>query len=141
MNSGQIHWGRIVAAAFLAEGSVFAIFFILLFGAALAGVPDLAKPMSTLDYADAMVSSFVSVFLFTLWVGKRIESGFVLHGILVGAFAILLFLIVIFTLRGSLAQPFLYVVAHFLKILGGAAGGLMAQRRRRDSVTRGLPPA
>jgi hypothetical protein len=47
--------------------------------------------MSTLDYIDAMLSSFVMVFLFSLWVGKRIESGFVLHGTLIGVVGILLF--------------------------------------------------
>lgn len=122
-------------AGFLAELAVFAIFFLLLLGAMLAGVPELARPMSTLDYIDAMVSSFVMVFLFTLWVGKRIESGFVLHGILVGAVGIVLFAIVIFALSGALAQPPLYIVAHGLKILGGVAGGLVADRRSRRTIS------
>lgn len=130
----RIHWGRIVVAGFLAEAAVFAVFFLLLIGATLAGVPDLARPMSTLDYVDALVSSFVMVFLFTLWIGKRIESGFVLHGILIGVVGVVLFGIVIFTTTGTLAQPALYVVAHFLKILGGIAGGLVAERRRRRVV-------
>jgi putative membrane protein (TIGR04086 family) len=90
--------------------------------------------MSTLDYADAMVSSFVTIFLFTLWVGKHIESGFVLHGILVGVVAILLFVVVIFALNRTFAEPPLYVVAHFLKILGGLIGGLVAQRRRHSVI-------
>ena len=130
----DIHWGRIVVAGFLAEAVVFAIFFLLLFGATLAGVPEIARPMSTLDYADAMVSSFATVFLFTLWVGRRIESGFILHGILVGVVALLLFQIVIFAGSGSLAQPPLYVVAHALKIVGGLTGGLVAERRRHRVV-------
>ena len=79
----QVHWGRIVVAGFLSEVSIFVIFLLLLIGATLAGVPDVARPMSTLDYIDAMLSSFAMVFLFTLWVGKRIESGFILHGALV----------------------------------------------------------
>ena len=127
----RIHWGRIVVAGFLAEVAVFAIFFLLLLGATLAGVPEIARPLSTLDYIDAMVSSFAMVFLFTLWLGTRIESGFVLHGMLVGLVGILLFGILLFAATGSLAQPPLYLVAHFLKILGGIAGGLVAERRRR----------
>lgn len=131
----DIHWGRIVVAGFLAEAVVFALFFLLLFGATLAGIPEFARPMSPFDYADAIVSSFASVFLFTLWVAKRIESRFVLHGILVGVVALLLFLVVIGTLSGSLAQPALYWVAHVLKILGGVAGGLVAGRRRHRIVS------
>jgi hypothetical protein len=130
----QIRWGRIVVAAFLAEVSVIAIFFLLLFGAMLAGVPELARPLSTLDYVDAMVSSFAMVFVFTLWVGRRIESGFVLHGILVGAVAMLLFVALNFGLNRTLEEPPLYWVAHGLKILGGITGGLVVERRRRHET-------
>jgi hypothetical protein len=132
----QVHWGRILVAGFLSEVAVFAIFFLLLITAALAGVPDVAKPMGTLDYIDAMLSSFVMVFLFSLWVGKRIESGFVLHGTLVGVFGILLFSIMWVATTRSLAQPPVYVVAHLLKILGGITGGLVVERRRRRVLQR-----
>ncbi len=84
-----IRWKWIVAAGFLAEATVFAVFFLLLFAATAAGVPGIARPMGPLDYIDALVSSFVTVFFFTLWVGKRIESAFVLHGVLIGMFGIL----------------------------------------------------
>jgi predicted permease len=134
MSPRRIHWRLILLAGFLSELAVFAIFFALLALARLAGVPEVARPMSTLDYIDAMVSSFGMVFVFTLWVGKRIESGFVVHGILIGLVGILLFLALIFALSGSIAQPLLYVVAHALKLLGGVAGGLVAQKR---SATRG----
>ena len=130
----QIHWGRIVIAGFLAEATVFTLFFSLLLAATLAGVPELASPMSTLDYIDALVSSFASIFFFTLWVGRRIESGFVLHGVLVGMVAMLLFLCLIFGFQGSVEQPPLYWVAHGLKLLGGLAGGLVAERRRSRAV-------
>src|SRR5262245_52265062 len=126
----QVHWGRIVVAGFLSEVAVSAIFLLLLIITTLAGVPDVARPMSTLDYIDAVLSSFAIVFLFTLWVGKRIESRFVLHGALVGVVGILLFGIMWVATTGSLAQPPLYVVAHLLKVLGGITGGLVVERRR-----------
>jgi hypothetical protein len=131
-----------VAAGFLAEATVFAIFLLLLFAATAAGVPEIARPMGTLDYIDAMVSSFAAVFLFTLWVGKRIESAFVMHGVLIGVLDILLFGTMWLATTGSLAQPPLYVVAHFLKILGGTAGGLVAEKRKRHvlSVKPGWQP-
>src|SRR5262249_38141132 len=127
----QVHWGRIVVAGFLSEVAVFAIFFLLLIAATLASVPEVARPMSPLDSIDAMLSSFVMVFLFSLWVGKRIESGFVLHGTLVGVVGILLFTVMWVATTGSLAQPPVYVAAHLLKVLGGLSGGLVVQRRRR----------
>jgi hypothetical protein len=127
----RIRWKWIVLAALLAEATVLAIFVLLLFVASLAGAPEIARPMSTLDYIDAMVSSFVVVFLFALWVGKRIESEFVLHGALIGVLGMLLFSIMWIATTGSLAQPPLYVVAHALKVLGGIAGGLVAEKRKR----------
>jgi hypothetical protein len=127
----RIHWKWILVAGFLAEATVFAVFFLLLFAAAAAGVPEIARPMGTLDYIDALVSSFATVFLFTLWVGKRIESGFVVHGLLIGVFGILLFGIMWIATTRSLAQPPLYVVAHALKLLGGISGGLVAEKRKR----------
>jgi hypothetical protein len=120
-----------VVAGFLSEVAVFAIFFLLLIAATLAGVPEVARPMSTLDYIDAMLSSFVMVFLFSRWVGKRIESRFVLHGTLVGAVGIVLFTTMWVATTGSLAQPPVYVVAHLLKVLGGITGGFVVQRRKR----------
>jgi hypothetical protein len=120
-----------VIAGFLSEVAVFAIFFLLLITAALAGVPEVARPMSTLDYIDALMSSFVTVFLFSLWVGKRIKSGFALHGALVGVVGILLFTIMWVATTRSLAQPPVYVVAHLLKVLGGITGGFVVERRRR----------
>jgi hypothetical protein len=127
----QVHWGRIVIAGFLSEVAVFAIFLFLLTAATLAGVPDVARPMGTLDYIDAVLSSFTMVFLFTLWSGKRIESGFMLHGALVGVVGIVLFTIMWVATTRSLAQPPLYLVAHLLKVLGGLTGGLVVERRKR----------
>jgi hypothetical protein len=127
----RIHWKWIIVAGFLAEASVLVVFFLLLFAATAAGIPEIARPMGTLDYIDALVSSFAMVFLFTLWVGKRIESGFVLHGVLIGVFGILLFGIMWLATTRSLAQPPLYVVAHVLKVLGGISGGLVAEKRQR----------
>jgi hypothetical protein len=107
--------------------------------ATLAGIPEVARPMSTLDYIDAVLASFAMFFLFTLWLGKRIESRFVLHGALVGVAGILLFGIMWVSTTGSLAQPPLYVVAHLLKVLGGITGGLVVERRRQrvESPRRG----
>ena len=130
----RIRWKWILVGGLLAEVTVMAIFFLLLLAAMAAGVPEIAQPMTTLDYIDAMVMSFVSMLVFTIWVGKRIDSAFVLHGVLIGTFGILLFTVMWIGTTGSLAQPALYVVAHGLKIAGGIAGGLIAERRHRRAV-------
>ena len=128
---GRVRWRWVFAAGFLAEVAILAVFFLLLFAATLAGVPEIAQPMSTLDNIDALVSSFVMFFLLTLWTGKRIESDFVLHGALIGVTGFVLFTVMWISTTGALAQPLPYVAAHFLKVLGGIAGGFVVSQRRR----------
>jgi hypothetical protein len=135
MSATDINWRRILVAGVLAETAIFAIFFLLLLGATLAGVPEMARPGSTLDFVDAIVASFAMPFLLTLWAGKRIESRFVLHGALIGLVGVVLFGVVILAATRSLAQPPLYLVAHGLKVLGGVAGGVVAERRKAAFVT------
>jgi hypothetical protein len=89
----------------------------------------LARPESTFDFINAMVSGYLLMFLFTLWASRRIESGFVLHGALIGLTGALLFTALVFSLSGSLAQPPLYLVAHGLKVAGGITGGIVARKR------------
>jgi hypothetical protein len=126
----RIRWGRVVVGAFLAEAAVLAAFFLILGLAWLAGVPGLAAPMTPLDYVEALVCSFVSIYVFTLWVARPLDSGFVVHGLLVGFVATSLFLLMWALTAGSLAEhPLLYWVAHGLKLAGGIAGGLAAARR------------
>ena len=107
------------------------VFFLLLGIFTLAGMPEVAAPMSPLDYVDALVASFASIYLATLWVGRRLESAFVLHGVLIGLVAFSLFLLLIFIGSGSINQPVLYWTAHGLKVLGGITGGMVAERRRK----------
>lgn len=113
--STQIHWARVLIGGFLAEASVFALVIPVFI---IAG-------QHALLYA-APAASLVMCFLFALWVGRRLESRFVLHGILVGVVATLLYVGV----TRARPEPFAYLVAHGLKILGGAGGGLLAGRRR-----------
>ena len=65
-------------------------------------------------------------FVFTVWVCKPVESRFILHGALVGIVAALFYL----GLAWSQPQPLLYRIAHGLKVVGGAAGGALASRRK-----------
>ena len=77
--------------------------------------------------ASILIASFAMPFVFALWVGRGLSSRFVLHGTLVGIVAALFYL----AIAWGQPQPLLYQIAHGLKIVGGAAGGLIASRRKR----------
>jgi len=74
--------------------------------------------------------SFIMCFLGALWVGRQIESRFILHGTLVGLVAALIYV----ALTRAQPEPFAYIMAHALKLAGGACGGLVAQRRHLASA-------
>jgi uncharacterized membrane protein HdeD (DUF308 family) len=104
----NLHWGRVLAGGICAELAVFAIVFPVLhfFG-------------QTAFLASILISSAALPFLFALWVDRRVESHFVLHGLMVGVVAALMYLIVAW----GQPEPFLYKVAHGLKLVGGLLGG------------------
>ena len=99
---------------FLAELLVFAIVF-----------PTLYFFGQQAFLASILIASFAMPLVFAIWVGKRIDSGFVLHGALVGLTAAVIYLLIAW----GQPQPLLYKIAHGLKIVGGAAGGVLANRR------------
>lgn len=80
--------------------------------------------------ASILIASAVMPFVFALWVGRRVESRFVLHGGLVGVVAALIYI----GLSWGQPQPLLYHISHGFKILGGIAGGITVSRR--TSVSR-----
>ena len=112
--SAKFHWLRVLIGGFLAEVLVIALVIpiSLLFG------------QHALLYA-APPASLLACFLLALWVARHIDSRFILHGALVGVVATLLYV----ALTLARPEPLAYLLAHALKILGGAAGGLVAQRR------------
>jgi putative membrane protein (TIGR04086 family) len=119
----KLRWGRVVVAGLLAE-----------VGLILAIVPvGIRLGDAFLRYA-APPGSFVVCFLGALWACRRVESHFVLHGVLVGAVAALFYI----ALTGFQPEPLAYVIAHGLKLVGGAAGGWVAQRRQPASVARAV---
>lgn len=114
-SSGRIHWVRALAGGFLAEFSVFVVVIpvLMLWG------------QHPLLYV-APPASLVACFLFAVWVSRKVNSHFVLHGILVGVVATLIYV----GLTKGQPEPWQYILAHALKILGGAAGGLVASRQQ-----------
>ena len=117
MNSAAgIRWGRILIAGVLAE-----LLVVVLLAPVYLVFGEQAAVYST------TWASFVGLFLLAAWVGRKIESRFVLHGLLVACVAILFYVTV------TLAQPesLLYLAAHACKLLGGTAGGFYAEKRKQ----------
>lgn len=110
----KIRWGLALLGGFLAEVGIVLVMIptMLLFGdqALLYVIPP---------------SCVVMTFVLGFWVGRKAASRFVLHGTLVGAVAALLYI----ALTVGQPLPLAYVVSHFLKVLGGMAGGFAAGRQ------------
>ena len=115
MKFTQLQWRRILVAGFLAELLVFAVVFptLYLFG-------------QRAFLASILIASAVMPFIFAVWLGKHIESRFVLHGGLVGLVAALIYICI----SWGQPQPLLYQISHGFKIAGGIAGGIVASRRK-----------
>lgn len=118
----KIRWGRALLGGFLAEAGIFAVMPLALqFGeqAPLYVIPP---------------TCLIMTFVFGFWVARRTRSHFILHGSLVGVVAALIYI----GLTVGQTLPLAYVVSHFLKVLGGMAGGFAAERQfKRGAVTGG----
>jgi uncharacterized membrane protein HdeD (DUF308 family) len=107
----RLRWGRVLVGGICAELAVFAIVFPVLhfFG-------------QTAFLVSILAASAAMPFVFALWVDKRVESHRMLHGLLVGAVAALVYL----ALAWGQTEPLLYKIAHGLKLLGGLLGGIVS---------------
>jgi hypothetical protein len=113
--AAKIHWVRALIGGFLAELAVIVLVIPVYF----------VLGQHALLYA-APAASLLACFGFAYWVASRAESHWMLHGILVGLVATLLYV----GLTLGRPEPMAYIAAHALKLLGGAAGGFLAGRRR-----------
>lgn len=119
-----MRWGRAIAGGFLAEA--------LLMVAVMPGVFLGSEP--TVIWT-AVIGSGVVTFLAAVWVARRLESHFVLHGAITGLTAMLIYLALMAATGSIGAQPVVYWVAHGLKVLGGVLGGGFASRRAAGGAT------
>jgi hypothetical protein len=111
----SIQWGRVVLAAFLMEVVLIAIA-VPLFRSGAGGVLVYVIPPAAL----------IATFIITVWIGRGIHSKFVLHGVLIGIVGTLMYV----ALTRAKPEPWQYWAAHALKIIGGAAGGVVLERRQ-----------
>ena len=127
-------WGRIALGGFLVELVLMAL-----------TVPIVIWGSETAVLYLGVIGSLVASFLFGIWVARRAVSRHVLHGVLVGVVAMLIYGL-IFVAATPFAPPeqqaepqplIYYAVGHGFKLLGGALGGLVAARRLRRATGRG----
>ena len=110
----KTHWVRVLIGGFLAEAVLIAVVIPI----------NMQWGQHPLLWI-AQVGSLLLCFLFGLWVAGGVESRFTVHGLLVGVVAMLIYLAL--TRLGP--EPWEYVLAHVLKLAGGAAGGWLGGRK------------
>lgn len=115
----SIQWGRVVLAAFLMELVLFAIAVPLNLSGARRVALYVVPP-----------AALIATFAFTVWLGRTIASKLILHGVLIGIVGTLMYV----GLTRARPEPWQYVVANALKIVGGALGGMVLARRRQAAA-------
>ena len=114
----RIRWGWVLLGGFVAEVIVFAI-----------AIPfALFAGQESLLYT-APAASLIATFLCGWWVARKATQQQMLHGSLVGAAAMAIYL----AMTLGRPEPLAYIIAHALKLIGGAAGGYVSVRRTRDT--------
>jgi hypothetical protein len=111
----SIQWGRVLLAAFLMEVILFAVAIPLFLGGAGRLLVYVVPPVA-----------LVATFAVTVWLGRRIKTKFVLHGVLIGVVGTLIYI----AITRAQPEPWPYWVAHALKVVGGAAGGMVLAQRQ-----------
>lgn len=128
MTTTALRWGRIVLGGFLAE--LILIAFVIPIN--LAGGGERAITVV------AVAGSYV-VFVPVAWWLSRALPRPLLHGALMGAVAAALYIVLAVVGRQfnptAPAMPFIYYVAHVLKIAGGVTGGWLAQRSAASAAS------
>lgn len=123
--STRIRWGLALLGGFLTEVGLFAVLGVAIqFGdqAPLYVIPP---------------ACLVMTFIFGFWAARRAGSRFVLHGAIVGAVAALIYIV----LAMGQTLPWQYVASHFLKVIGGTAGGFAARRQFEQRARTGVERA
>ena len=114
----NIRWGRVVLAAVAAE--------VLVILSLLAASAAFKVPGELAGYYVAPPAGALATFLMALWVARKLESRYILHGVLVGLVGVVLTAGFIFTAKPE--DRWMYVVSFVLRIVGGYVGGLVAQK-------------
>jgi hypothetical protein len=128
----NVRWGWIVLGAFVAEVLGFAV---LMGIRVLHGYgPFALDPLSAIGNAAFQIELFLVFMLFGWWVARGARELVFLNGLLVGVAAVLIYEIAARGSGQSIPISTTYLLAHAVKIAGGAAGGWLAARQRSSSA-------
>jgi hypothetical protein len=128
----DIRWVAIVLGAFVAEVLGFAVLMCI---RVLHGYgPFAPDPLSAVGNAAFLIELFLVFMLFGWWIARGARELVFLNGLLVGVAAVLIYEIVARGSGASIPLSAQYLLAHAVKIGGGAAGGWIAARQRSDSA-------
>ena len=123
----KINWGRVLNAGLVGE-----ILLILVFGIFASKYGN--RSQAAIIFV--VSGSFVFMLVGALWVARKIESRFILHGVMVGVIAVLYYVIRTLpeVLSGQYPDYFrIALIGHTPKILGGLVGGFLAGRQRKKA--------
>lgn len=113
-----IQWLRILVAGVLAEAALFVV-------VPLNFVPGGQTILQIIVVPLCLLATFAAGW----WAARRASRLFVLHGLLVGALAAIIYWALGAAFGGGQELPAVYVAANWLKLIGGAAGGWFAGRK------------
>ena len=111
----SIQWGRVLLAAFLMELVLFAL-----------ALPLNLSGRGRVNLYVIPPAALIATFAVTVWLGGRIKSRFVLHGVLIGVAGTIMYV----ALTRAQPEPWQYLVGNGLKIVGGAAAGVFLAQRQ-----------
>ena len=126
-----INWGRILNAGLIAE-----ILNLLIYKFLVLADPLYATPTPRAISVGVAVM-FLSILIAAMWVGRKIESNFILHGFLVGIVAIVYYVLINLpdVLSGEYSNYWVIALwGHTPKLLGGIVGGYIAGRLKTKAV-------
>lgn len=119
----QIRWGWVLVGGFVAEIA------LLLF----VPIQFLPGGRTVLLYV-VIPLCLLAPGLAGRWIAKKAGSAHVLHGALVGVVALLIYA----ALTWTQTLPVVYVVANYLKVVGGIAGGWLASKAPAPAAARAV---
>lgn len=127
----RVRWGRVLVAALMSEVAV-----LVVLGLIIAAYRFLISPgRSDADYQAfgnltgyylAPPAAGMAVFFGALWATRKLSTGFIANGTLVGVSAVILTAGFLFAARPE--DRLMYVVSFMLRIVGGWLGGWVAHR-------------
>jgi hypothetical protein len=124
----KINWGRVLNAGLIAEILLLLIYQFVVQAYSSDIVANLIM----------ILGSFIFMLLGALWVGRGIESRFILHGFLVGVVAVAYYVVRSLPRVVSGEYANYWVIAlwgHTPKILGGIVGGYIAGKLRKKHTS------